>query len=83
MAGSASARAQVIVLRLRAAGEPPTMEGHAAPGDYKDVILFLVTAGVIVPLFRRWKLNPILGFLVGGILLGPQGLGGLGRAGPR
>ena len=58
------------------------MEGHAAPGDYKDVILFLVTAGVIVPLFRRWKLNPILGFLVGGILLGPQGLGGLGQQFP-
>ena len=36
---------------------------HPAPGDYKDVILFLATAGIIVPLFRRWKISPILGFL--------------------
>ena len=29
---------------------------HPAPGDFKDVILFLATAGVVVPLFRRWRM---------------------------
>ena len=51
------------------------MEGHVSPGQYKDLVLFLATAGIIVPLFRRWKLSPILGFLAAGVVLGPFGLG--------
>ena len=58
------------------------MEAHVQPGAYKDVVLFLATAGVVVPLFRRWKLSPILGFLSAGVLLGPYGLGKLARAAP-
>lgn len=53
------------------------MEGHVETGAYKDVVLFLATAGVVVPLFRRWRISPILGFLVAGVLLGPFGLGSL------
>lgn len=53
------------------------MEGHVQPGAYKDVVLFLATAGVVVPLFRRWRISPILGFLGAGVLLGPYGLGRL------
>lgn len=58
------------------------MEGHVSPGEYKDVILFLATAGVIVPLFRRWRISPILGFLGAGVVLGPFGLGALSGAFP-
>jgi CPA2 family monovalent cation:H+ antiporter-2 len=54
----------------------------ADPGDYKDVVLFLAAAGVVVPLFRRMKLSPILGFLGAGVLLGPYGLGALTHAAP-
>ena len=53
------------------------MEGHDIPGGYKDVVLFLATAGIIVPLFRRWRISPILGFLGAGVVLGPSGLGAL------
>jgi len=53
------------------------MEGHAEAGQYKDVVLFLATAGIVVPLFRRWKISPIIGFLAAGVLLGPYGLGRL------
>jgi CPA2 family monovalent cation:H+ antiporter-2 len=53
------------------------MAGEVQPGEYKDVVLFLATAGVVVPLFRRWKISPILGFLGAGVLLGPYGLGAL------
>jgi monovalent cation:H+ antiporter-2, CPA2 family len=53
------------------------MESHVSPGEYKDVVLFLATAGVIVPLFRRWRISPILGFLGAGVVLGPFGLGSL------
>ncbi len=53
------------------------MPVHVQPGAYKDVVLFLATAGVVVPLFRRWRISPILGFLGAGVLLGPHGLGAL------
>ena len=52
------------------------------PGEFKDVILFLATAGVVVPLFRRWRISPILGFLGAGVLLGPSGLGALAAHAP-
>ncbi|WP_430421614.1 cation:proton antiporter [Phenylobacterium sp.] len=53
------------------------MEGHVQPGAYKDVVLFLATAGVVVPIFRQWRISPILGFLGAGVVLGPYGLGSL------
>lgn len=53
------------------------MAAEVSPGEYKDVVLFLATAGVVVPLFRRWRVSPILGFLGAGVLLGPFGLGSL------
>jgi CPA2 family monovalent cation:H+ antiporter-2 len=53
------------------------MAAEVSPGQYKDVVLFLATAGVVVPLFRRWKISPILGFLGAGVALGPFGLGAL------
>lgn len=53
------------------------MAAEVSPGEYKDVVLFLATAGVVVPLFRRWRVSPILGFLGAGVVLGPYGLGAL------
>jgi len=53
------------------------MPAHVQPGAYKDLVLFLATAGVVVPLFRRSKISPILGFLAAGVALGPHGLGAL------
>ncbi len=50
----------------------------AAPveiGAYREALIFLGTAGVIVPLFRRLRVTPVIGFLVAGIALGPAGLG--------
>ncbi len=51
------------------------MAAEVSPGEYKDVVLFLATAGIVVPLFRRWNISPILGFLGAGVVLGPFGLG--------
>jgi CPA2 family monovalent cation:H+ antiporter-2 len=42
---------------------------------YSDALVVLGTAGVIVPLAKRWGLNPVLGYLAAGALLGPLGLG--------
>src|SRR6202000_3205364 len=46
---------------------------HVAPSDYKDLVLFLATAGIVVPLFKRLKIRPILGFLAAGVSVGPFG----------
>lgn len=44
---------------------------------YSDALVVLGTAGIVVPLLRRWGLNPVLGYLAAGALLGPLGLGSL------
>ena len=56
------------------------MHGHG--GDYKDLVVFLAAAGVIVPLVNRLKISPVLGFLAAGVLLGPDGLGRFAAALP-
>jgi len=42
---------------------------------YQEPILFLATAGIVVPLFHRLRMSPVLGYLAAGMLLGPFGLG--------
>ena len=41
----------------------------------KRRMLFLVTAGVVAPLFFRLRVSPVLGYLLAGVALGPFGLG--------
>ncbi|NBW08242.1 MAG: potassium transporter TrkA [Caulobacteraceae bacterium] len=57
------------------------MAGHGG-GEYKDLVVFLAAAGVVVPLFSRLKISPVLGFLAAGVVLGPHGLGQLTGALP-
>jgi monovalent cation:H+ antiporter-2, CPA2 family len=49
------------------------------PESYKELLLFLATAGVVVPLFGRLKFSPVFGFLAAGVVLGPFGLGALAK----
>lgn len=49
--------------------------GETHGGEYRDLVVFLAAAGVVVPLFNRLKISPVLGFLAAGVLLGPDGLG--------
>ncbi|MBI3703279.1 MAG: cation:proton antiporter [Rhizobiales bacterium] len=44
---------------------------------YSDALVVLGTAGVVIPVVRRWGVNPVLGYLAAGALLGPLGLGSL------
>ncbi len=53
------------------------MAGAINPAAYKDVMLVLATAAVIVPAVQKLKISPVLGFLMAGALLGPFGLGAL------
>jgi monovalent cation:H+ antiporter-2, CPA2 family len=50
--------------------------------DYSDALVFLGTAGVVVPMVRRWGLSPVLGYLGAGAILGPLGLGSISDAFP-
>ena len=43
----------------------------------KDAAVILVAAGVIVPVFKRFKISAVLGFLIAGVALGPFLLGAL------
>jgi CPA2 family monovalent cation:H+ antiporter-2 len=53
------------------------MAAAADIGSYKELILFLATAGVVVPLATKLRISPVLGFIGAGALLGPYGLGRL------
>ncbi|WP_411291947.1 cation:proton antiporter [Sphingorhabdus sp.] len=43
----------------------------------RDVIVILAAAGVVIPAFARFRITPIIGFILVGILVGPMGLGSL------
>ena len=44
------------------------------PEILHDVLVFLVAAVVVVPVFRRLRSSPVLGYLAAGLLIGPHGL---------
>ncbi|MDR6872871.1 CPA2 family monovalent cation:H+ antiporter-2 [Bosea sp. BE125] len=58
------------------------MAGTVDPSVYKDAIVVLATAGVIVPFAKRFKVNSVVAFMACGALLGPFGLGGLASSVP-
>ena len=54
---------------------PGDVERHAE--GLNGFLIFLVAAGIIVPLLHRLRVGTVLGFLLVGLLLGPFGLGAL------
>ncbi|WP_076484785.1 MULTISPECIES: cation:proton antiporter domain-containing protein [Rhodobacter] len=46
-------------------------------GFYREALIFLGTAGVVLPLMTRFRVSPVVGFLVAGLLLGPYSAGRL------
>jgi CPA2 family monovalent cation:H+ antiporter-2 len=51
--------------------------GTIDPSAYRDAVVVLATAGVIVPFAKRFRVNSVVAFMACGALLGPFGLGGL------
>jgi CPA2 family monovalent cation:H+ antiporter-2 len=47
---------------------------HTEALNLRDVVVFLVAAGVAVPVLHRFKISPVLGFLAAGLVIGPYGL---------
>jgi CPA2 family monovalent cation:H+ antiporter-2 len=46
-------------------------EEHGLP-FLRELILFLVVAALAMPALKRWRVSPVLGFLLAGVLLGPS-----------
>jgi Kef-type K+ transport system membrane component KefB len=44
-------------------------------GQLEEILVFLVAAVCIVPLFRWFKSSAVLGYLAAGLLVGPHALG--------
>jgi CPA2 family monovalent cation:H+ antiporter-2 len=64
---------------MTAAAAPVSAE-HVAAGAqdyYVVIIVFLLASAVVVPLFQRYRVSGVLGFLAVGVLLGPDGVGRL------
>ncbi len=45
----------------------------------QDALVILGAAGIVIPAFARFRITPIIGFLLVGVLVGPMGLGALAK----
>src|SRR5689334_8788785 len=82
--GGSRLRANRLGLPLTSArrmAEPEVNEPINLP-LYKETLLFLLTAGVVAPLFFRLRVSPVLGYLLAGVALGPYGLGSIALKAP-
>ncbi|MEE4290004.1 MAG: cation:proton antiporter, partial [Erythrobacter sp.] len=50
--------------------------------EMKDALVILGSAGIVIPVFARFRVTPIIGFILIGILVGPFGLGSLSDTNP-
>jgi CPA2 family monovalent cation:H+ antiporter-2 len=50
---------------------------HSSIPYVREILVFLASAGILVPVFQRFHISPVLGFLIAGFLLGPHGMGHL------
>lgn len=53
------------------------MAGELQTQGISDLIVILGAAGIVIPAFARFRITPIIGFILVGILVGPMGLGAL------
>jgi CPA2 family monovalent cation:H+ antiporter-2 len=47
-----------------------------SPG-FSDSLVILGAAGIVIPTFARFRITPVIGFILVGMLVGPSGLGSL------
>ena len=53
------------------------MEHGPATSLYREALIVLGAAGVVIPLVHRLRLSPVLGYMLVGMAVGPFGLGAL------
>lgn len=50
--------------------------------EIKDALVILGAAGIVIPVFARFRVTPVIGFILIGVLVGPYGLNTLGESAP-
>ena len=53
------------------------MGDEFATSGFSDALVILGAAGIVIPAFARFRISPIIGFILIGVLVGPSGLGRL------
>jgi CPA2 family monovalent cation:H+ antiporter-2 len=53
------------------------MHGNFQTSGFSDALVILGAAGVVIPAFARFRINPVIGFILVGLLVGPAGLGAM------
>mgnify|MGYP006200838917 CR=1 FL=1 len=54
------------------------MAGELTPTPFlSDALVILGAAGIVIPVFARFRITPIIGFILIGVAVGPFGLGSL------
>ncbi len=54
---------------------------YNSPG-FRDTLMILGAAGLVIPAFARFRITPVIGFILVGLLAGPFGLGAAARHWP-
>lgn len=50
------------------------MESALPTSFLRETLLFLVLAGILIPLLQRLRINQVVGFLISGVIIGPYGI---------
>ncbi|HEX6071637.1 MAG TPA: cation:proton antiporter [Sphingomicrobium sp.] len=53
------------------------MEGQFSTSGFSDALVILGAAGIVIPAFARFRISPVIGFIIVGMIVGPYGLGSL------
>src|SRR6188474_1295631 len=53
------------------------MHGEPISNTMSDALVILGAAGIVIPVFARFRITPVIGFILVGLLVGPFGLGRL------
>ncbi len=53
------------------------MHGVSPTSGFSDALVILGAAGIVIPAFARFRISPVIGFILVGLLVGPAGLGRL------
>src|SRR3990170_3949536 len=51
------------------------MHGASLSPMMSDALVILGAAGIVIPVFARFRITPVIGFILIGLLVGPYGLG--------
>lgn len=58
-----------------------SVEIHSSSG-LSDTLVILGAAGIVIPTFARFRISPVIGFILAGIIAGPSGLGAMTKEFP-